>query len=330
MSSDPIPRIANLLQTNPPPRIVALVGAGISTAANIPDFRTPQTGLYAKLATLKLPYPEAIFDVNFFRHTPEPFYAIARARKPRNLSPTLTHAFLALLAKKNLLHFVFTQNVDGLEQDAGVRDSQVLAVHGNWKTQRCLQCKRAYPDDLMERAIEMGEVPYCLEEGCKGPVKPDVVFFGQELPREFEELERTKLPEADIMLVLGTSLKVAPSSRLPRGVMEGVPRVLINMESVGDIGGRDADVVALGACDDVVKNLCDELGWTVELDSLYNEAATAAQTRMDHDTGERPSLDELIARCAEKIGPKPVTDGHRRMLENHLAAKFAGVLPGGG
>lgn len=329
MSSDPVPALASLLQANPPPRIVALVGAGISTAANIPDFRTPQTGLYAKLATLKLPYPEAIFDINFFRHMPEPFYAIARARKPRNLTPTVTHAFLALLEKKNLLHFVFTQNVDGLEQDAGVSASKVLAVHGNWKTQRCERCKRAYPDDLMEQAVETGEVPYCLDESCKRPVKPDVVFFGQELPREFEEMERTKLPEADIMLVLGTSLKVAPSSRLPRGVREGVPRVLVNMESVGDIGTRDADVVALGACDDVVKELCETLGWTEELDSLYNEAAAAAaQARIDHDSAEQPSLDELIARCAEKIGPKPVTDGHRRMLEDHLASRFAGIFPG--
>lgn len=321
-SSDSISSIATLLKTTPPPQIIALVGAGISTAANVPDFRSPQTGLYAKLAPLKLPYPEAIFDINFFRHTPEPFYAIARARKPHNLSPTLTHAFLALLAKKNLLRFVFTQNIDGLEVDAGVPPDRVLAVHGSWKAQRCVRCKRAYPGELMERAIEAGEVPYCLDGACKGPVKPDVVFFGEQLPGEFEEEERTRVPEADVMLVLGTSLKVAPSSRLPRGVREGVPRVLVNMEPVGDIGTRGGDVVALGQCDEVVRALSEELGWAEELDGLWKEAAAAARARWGDNQIEQPSLDELIARCAEKIGPKPITNGHRRMLEEHLTAKF--------
>lgn len=332
MSSNPSPpsnvsTIATLLRTTPPPKIVALVGAGISTAANVPDFRSVQTGLYAKLAPLKLPYPEAIFDINFFKHTPEPFYAIARARKPRNLRPTLTHAFLALLAKKNLLHFIFTQNIDGLEEDAGVPASHILAAHGNWKSQRCYRCKKVYPDELMENAIETGEVPYCLDEGCRGVVKPDVVFFGQDLPKKFEEKEKTKLPEADIMLVLGTSLKVAPCSRLPRSVREGVPRVLVNLESAGDIGNRDGDVVALGQCDEVIRALNEELGWAEELDSLWQEAI-AAKGRYKDKHGEQPSLDELIARCAEKIGPKPVTDGHRRMLEEHLDAKYAGILPG--
>lgn len=181
-SMSSISSIATLLTTTPPPQIIALVGAGTSTAANIPDFRTPQTGLYAKLARLNLPYPEAIFDINFFRHTPEPFYAIARARKPHRLSPTLTHAFLALLAKKGLLRFVFSQNIDGLEVEAGVPEDCVLAVHGSWKTQRCARCKAAFPDGLMEGAVETGEVPYCLDGGCKGPVKPDVVFFGEQLP----------------------------------------------------------------------------------------------------------------------------------------------------
>ncbi|ODM21466.1 hypothetical protein SI65_02310 [Aspergillus cristatus] len=332
MSSSPSPpsnlsTIATLLKATPPPKIVVLAGAGISTAANVPDFRSAQTGLYAKLAPLKLPYPEAIFDINFFKHTPEPFYAIARARKPRNLRPTLTHAFLALLAKKDFLHFVFTQNIDGLEEDAGVPASHVLPAHGNWKSQRCYRCKRGYPDELMEKAIETGEVPYCLDEGCVGVVKPDVVFFGQDLPREFEEKEKTKLPEADVMLVLGTSLKVAPCARLPRGVREGVPRVLINLEPAGDIGNRHGDVVALGQCDEVIRALSEELGWAEELNSLWKEAV-AAKARCEDEQGEQPSLDELIARCAEKIGPKPVTDGHRRMLEEHLGAKFAGILPG--
>ena len=95
----------------------------------------------------------------YFRHTPEPFYAIAKAHHPANLKPTITHAFLALLARKGYLHFLFTQNIDGLESDAGVPDEKMIATHGSWKDQHCIQCKAAYPTELMKKAVQEGEVP---------------------------------------------------------------------------------------------------------------------------------------------------------------------------
>ncbi|KEY83979.1 SIR2 histone deacetylase [Aspergillus fumigatus] len=220
-----IENIANLIKSGQVHKIVVLVGAGISTAAGIPDFRSPETGIYDRLKPLHLPYPEAIFHINYFRHTPEPFYAIARARHPRSLKPTITHAFLALLEKKGLLHFVFTQNIDGLERDVGIPEDKILNAHGSWRTQRCWKCKAPYPDDLMKQAISTGTVPYCQVPDCGGAVKPDIVFFGQPLPAEFDEKEK-EVSEADMMLVMGTSLKVAPCSRLPRLAREGIPRCL--------------------------------------------------------------------------------------------------------
>ncbi|CAI7641047.1 unnamed protein product [Penicillium palitans] len=295
-------------------RIVVLTGAGISTGAGIPDFRSPNTGLYDKLAPLRLPYPEAIFHINYFSHTPEPFYAIARARHPGNLKPTVTHAFLALLAKKNLLHFLFTQNIDGLEQDAGVPRDKVLWAHGNWKSQHCYKCNSPYPDDLMNKAILAGEVPYCLESGCGGAVKPDVVFFGQALPAEFDEKEKEVL-EADLMLVMGT-------------IKEGIPRVLINNEKAGDMGNRDEDVCILGSCDDGVRQLADALGWGEDLDSLWKEAATAKKDEEVFEGG--PSLDECIEKLASSMKDKmKVSDGHKRMLENHLNNKFGQMIAKG-
>ncbi|KAJ6137566.1 Sirtuin family [Penicillium samsonianum] len=308
-------------------RIVVLTGAGISTGAGIPDFRSPNTGLYDKLAPLRLPYPEAIFHINYFSHTPEPFYAIARARHPGNLKPTVTHAFLALLAKKNLLHFLFTQNIDGLEQDAGVPPDKVLWAHGNWKSQHCYKCKSSYPADLMKKAILAGEVPYCLETGCRGAVKPDVVFFGQPLPAEFGEKEKEVL-EADLMLVMGTSLRVAPCSRLPVLVKEGIPRVLINNEKVGDLGNRDEDVCILGSCDDGVRQLADALGWGDELNDLWKEAVAAKKHEETFEGG--PSLDECIEKLASSMKDKmKVSDGHKRMLENHLNNKFGEMIAKG-
>ncbi|KAE8323604.1 DHS-like NAD/FAD-binding domain-containing protein [Aspergillus sergii] len=317
--------IVKLIKTGKAIRIIVLAGAGISTAAGVPDFRSPATGLYDKLAPLKLPYPEAIFHINYFRHTPEPFYAIARARNPKNLKPTMSHAFLALLAKKNLLDFVFTQNIDGLELDAGVPAEKVLSCHGNWKSQRCHKCKTPYPDGPMAEAIETGQVPYCQVPDCGGAVKPDVVFFGEPLPAAFE-VEEKRVFGADLMIVMGTSLKVAPCARLPRQVKEGTPRLLVNMVQVGDFGTRHSDVCILGSCDDGVRRLADSLGWREELESLWTHAVASKQAEVN--MGNVKTLDECIEELAERMKTAgKISDGHKRMLEKHLEEKFANVLP---
>ncbi|KAJ5594623.1 Sirtuin family [Penicillium hispanicum] len=319
-----IQRIASRIKSGQATRIVVLTGAGISTSAGIPDFRSPNTGLYDRLAPLNLPYPEAIFHISYFSHTPEPFYAIARARHPGNLKPTISHAFLALLAKKKLLHFLFTQNIDGLEQDAGVPADKVLWAHGNWKSQHCYKCKTEYPDDLMKKAIREAQVPYCLKEGCGGAVKPNVVFFGQSLPAEFDEREKL-VPEADLMLIMGTSLRVAPCSRLPGLVSAGVPRVLINMEKAGDVGNRTEDACILETCDDGVRRLADELGWRGELEALWKEAVDAKKDDVEFESG--PTLDECIEKMASQMRDKmKVSAGHKRMLEDHLSSKFAQLM----
>ena len=77
----------------------------------------------------------------------------------------------------------FTQNIDCLERLAGVPGEMIVEAHGSFATQRCIDCKSEYPEDLMKEAIEKGEVPHCLE--CKGLVKPDIVFFGEALPSSF-------------------------------------------------------------------------------------------------------------------------------------------------
>lgn len=316
--------VASRIKNGQITRVVVLTGAGISTAAGIPDFRSPNTGLYDRLAPLNLPYPEAIFHISYFSHTPEPFYAIAQARHPGNLKPAISHTFLALLAEKNLLHFVFTQNIDGLEQDAGVPVDKILWAHGNWKSQHCWKCKAGYPDDLMKKAIREGEVPYCLKPECGGAVKPDVVFFGQSLPLEFDEREKLVL-EADLMLVMGTSLKVAPCSRLPRLVKEGTPRILINMERCGDFGNRIEDVCMLGSCDDGVRKFADELGWREELEALWQSAVEVKGDDQAFEGGS--SLDECIAKVASQMDERmKISYGHKRMLESHLSNKLAQIM----
>ena len=112
---EPLRRVAQWITQGTVKRILVLTGAGVSVAAGIPDFRTPGTGLYDNLASYQLPYPEAVFDVSFYRRRPMPFVKLASELWPGSYCPTLTHSFLTLLHQKGFLQRCYTQNIDGLE-----------------------------------------------------------------------------------------------------------------------------------------------------------------------------------------------------------------------
>jgi NAD+-dependent protein deacetylase sirtuin 2 len=116
-------------------KVVILSGAGVSVAAGIPDFRTPGTGLYDNLAKYNLPFPEAVFDVDFYKKNPQPFVSLAREIWPgMTHSPTLTHCFMSLLASKGKLLRVYTQNIDGLEVLAQLAPEKIVECHGHFRT----------------------------------------------------------------------------------------------------------------------------------------------------------------------------------------------------
>ena len=101
--------------------VVVMCGAGISTSAGVPDFRSPSIGLYSQLRRIEgLPYPEAVFDGGFFTCNPKPFYTLVRQIYPQRLCPTDTHKFFKLLETKGLLQRVYTQNIDAIEFLAGL------------------------------------------------------------------------------------------------------------------------------------------------------------------------------------------------------------------
>ncbi|KIN07618.1 hypothetical protein OIDMADRAFT_84415, partial [Oidiodendron maius Zn] len=253
-----------------PKKVVVMTGAGISTSAGIPDFRSPDTGLYANLARLDLPYAEAVFDISYFRQNPDPFYMLAKELYPGQFFPTIAHAFIALLEEKYMLQMLFTQNIDCLERRAGVPAEKIVEAHGSFATQRCIDCKTEYPDDLMKKNVQAGQVPNCLVPQCNGLVKPDIVFFGEALPESF--FTNRHVPgTADMIIVMGTSLSVQPFASLPSLAKPGAPRVLFNLERVGDFGSRPDDVVVLGDCDEGVRKLAEALGWLDELDLLWRE-----------------------------------------------------------
>eukprot|EP00292_Cryptomonas_paramecium_P005783 CAMPEP_0113719384 /NCGR_PEP_ID=MMETSP0038_2-20120614/35770_1 /TAXON_ID=2898 /ORGANISM="Cryptomonas paramecium" /LENGTH=380 /DNA_ID=CAMNT_0000647721 /DNA_START=62 /DNA_END=1200 /DNA_ORIENTATION=- /assembly_acc=CAM_ASM_000170 len=286
--------------------IVVCVGAGLSTSAGIPDFRTPGSGLYDNLQRFDLPTPQSIFDLDYYRTNPLPFAMLSREIWPgERYRPTPGHAFLRMLHDKGLLLRVFTQNIDGLERLAGVLPEKLVECHGTFASASCIDCRHpADPRDYLEQATAYAAMhdhtsssssaaaaaamseeereaearrgaPRCKQ--CGGLIKPDIVFFGEDLPPAFAERRMEDMPRADLLLVMGTSLAVQPFAGLPSHVGATCPRALLNRDVVGcfDHSARPQwnyrDAVCQYPLDAACALLAAYAGWTKDL-----EAAAAA------------------------------------------------------
>mmetsp|Transcript_17608 Transcript_17608/g.24769 ORF Transcript_17608/g.24769 Transcript_17608/m.24769 type:complete len:357 (-) Transcript_17608:706-1776(-) len=267
-------KVARWISEGSAKNIVVLSGAGVSCSAGIPDFRTPGTGLYDNLQKYNLPYPEAVFDLNFYRRNPKPFCSLAKEIWPGlKHSPTLTHSFVALLSKKGRLLRNYSQNIDGLEYLASIPAEEIIECHGHFRTASCIRCNTEHDSEECKQIIlEEERAPKCKR--CGNNVKPDIVFFGEDLPSRFHKLLRKDLAKTDLLLIMGTSLMVAPVSLIPERVSKSCRRVLVNRELVGNISpseGEDSkgrDVWLGGDCDDSILQLSKLLGWENELYQL--------------------------------------------------------------
>ena len=177
-----------------------------------------------------------MFDISFFRANPLPFYTLAHELHPARFRPTLAHSFIRLLSDKGLLLKLFTQNIDGLERKAGLPWDKIVNAHGSFARQSCIDCQTPFPDEAMQQMIQDMKVAYCLRPECGGLVKPDIVFFGEQLPAAFHE-NRSLPMAADLCIVMGTSLSVQPFASLPGFCGEGVPRYVDKFQTP-QISGR--------------------------------------------------------------------------------------------
>ena len=357
--------------------IAVLTGAGISVSCGVPDFRSKGVGLYSVLdcAALGLSCPEELFDWEFFSNNPHPFFQFAKKlyfplENNQKVRPSDSHKLLRLLQDRKQLLRVYSQNIDGLEEEAGVMSKKVVYAHGSLKWATCLTCKRKVPADELEESILNGAVPYCpvirkskqsnsssnnnnvtatsvptkpvaLREpstrqrkrprslgnegddggnsssssgggggdsdgnarplpmtrptrqcsssssassaslpsnACGGVLKPNVTFFGQTLPDSVSRCLESDRKKVDALIVIGTSLSVAPISKVIGYLPANIPRILINrtivhpqnQASTGEEDHDDEeepdfrddyvfDAYLLGNCDDVTRALVKKL-----------------------------------------------------------------------
>ncbi|KAJ2872324.1 hypothetical protein FB639_004361, partial [Coemansia asiatica] len=277
-----IDAIVDMIKSGAAKKIVVMAGAGISTDAGIPDFRSPGTGLYDNLQAFMLPYPEAIFSIDYFRKKPKPFYVLAKELYPGQFTPTQSHFFVKLLAEKGILQRHYTQNIDCLERVAGIDPDLIVEAHGSFHTAHCIRntCRKEHSQEWVKEKIFADEIPHC--RSCNSLVKPDITFFGEGLPSRFFDLLEQDFSSCDLLIVMGTSLLVQPFASLINDVSDSVPRLLINRMRVGEakvpgpgfdfdgrhVGQLHRDGLILGDCDQACALLAECLGWKEELVTL--------------------------------------------------------------
>ncbi|KAJ2874724.1 NAD-dependent protein deacetylase sirtuin-2 [Coemansia aciculifera] len=281
-SNSSLEAIADMVIAGKAKHVIVMAGAGISTDAGIPDFRSPGTGLYDNLQQFNLPHPEAIFSIDYFRRNPKPFYVLAKELYPGQYVPTQSHFFVKLLAQKGLLLRHYTQNIDCLERAAGIDPELIVEAHGSFHTAHCIgrKCRQEYSQAWVKEHIFRDATPRC--DSCDSLVKPDITFFGEGLPSRFFELLSEDFAKCDLLIVMGTSLLVQPFASIIDQVGPHVPRLLINRMRVGeskapgvgfDFDGRyrktpHRDAFVAGDSDEACALLASHLGWLDELVEL--------------------------------------------------------------
>ncbi len=205
-------------------QIVAFTGAGISTPSGIPDFRSPQSGLWHDVD------PMAVASLVGFRQNPQAFFdwIYPLTHLIVHAQPNLAHLALAQLERYHKLHAIITQNIDMLHARAG--NSVIHELHGHLREATCIHCFTVYQaEPIIARFLQDRRVPIC--QRCGHVVKPNVILFGEQLPVQPLIAAQNAARQCDLMIIIGSSLEVAPASGLPvLAKRAGARLIIINLE----------------------------------------------------------------------------------------------------
>lgn len=205
--------------------VLLFTGAGASTESGIPDYRSPG-GVWSRYRNVT--YREFLHDpasrAVFWERGRELYPPIYGAR------PNATHALAPWLLARGRLAGVVTQNVDGLQQAAGLPEEWLVELHGNAHRVRCLSCGWSCPRQAVQQLLEAGNlVPEC--PFCGGILKPTSVAFGEPVPPKQTERARSMATSCDLCLVIGTALKVYPAAYVPHWARNAGARLaILNLE----------------------------------------------------------------------------------------------------
>jgi len=216
-------------------RIISFTGAGVSTESGIPDFRGPG-GIWTKYDPDDFTIQKFLSDKAVRKKHWE--LLTNSEMKMTGAEPNPAHYAIAELEEMGKLYGVITQNVDGLHQKAGVSEDMVFQLHGDMSHAKCLSCGTRYPMEEMEERVKQGiEEPTC--DHCGGILKPDAVFFGEQLPLDVLMESERRSRTCDLCIVLGSSLVVFPAAKIPIYAMRsGAKLIIIN------VGPTELDEVA--------------------------------------------------------------------------------------
>ncbi len=202
-------------------KVVAITGAGISTPSGIPDFRSAGSGLWTHED------PMQVASLSAFRYRPEKFFDWLRplARKFLSAEPNPAHLALAKMEANGFLSALVTQNIDSLHQRAGSHN--VVELHGTAASLTCPKCRSHYSiSEFIEVFLEQENIPHCPR--CQAILKPDIVLFEELLPVAAWQFAEDYCSQADLILVVGSSLEVTPAAHLPLYGLERGAKLMIN------------------------------------------------------------------------------------------------------
>jgi NAD-dependent SIR2 family protein deacetylase len=201
-----------------------------------------------------------MFDIEYFTNDPRPFFRFAKEIWPGQYQPSLSHYFIAELERQDKLLRNYTQNIDSLEHLCPI--TRLIQCHGSFSTATCRICRNSVKSDEIKSEILQQKIPHCSkcsEDIPDAILKPDIVFFGEALPEDFHQTISIDKDKCDLLIIMGSSLKVKPVSLVSELLPSHIPQILINRERLPH---KTFDIELLGNCDVIINEICLRLAKT--------------------------------------------------------------------